>query len=276
MILFLAENDCKSALETCIKAIDTLTLRPSLPRAKMMSFALNALFCYSQLRIFNTPETLSIIETCNRLTPVGSILWFKVHEVEVQHYLYAGEYDKALDKSKAALSHPKFNALTGINADIWRVYAGYFHLLAQLGALDAGAVASVYGPIDPHFFDYEIRIFRTAKEDMNIPVMMIPIYFGALKGELEALGRSKESLEQYTKRHLLIRKNVRSAAMMRLLFALEEMAYDAKSAQKKIKKNLSAFKSTPIELNEFSSAIEIIPYDHLWQLICRYKKIEIH
>jgi hypothetical protein len=271
---FMAGNDCRSALTVCQKAIDFIESRPHVnSNAKLTSFYVNGLACCTQLKIFTPEPAQQLIKRCYDLSPEFGINRIKVLETEIQHYLYAPKYTLALNRFETAKKHPRFSSLKGINAEIWKIYAGYFYLLARLGEMNMTTVLEITGDIDPDLIDYNITVFKKDKEGMNIPILMLPVLVGALEGQIEGHVRTKDALIQYAKRYLKKQKNIRSNAMLDFLLAIETYTYQKKAALKIIQKTLDTFQQVPIELSEQSSAIEIIPYETLVQLICRERNI---
>jgi hypothetical protein len=143
-----------------------------------------------------------LIKRSYDLSPEFGINRIKVLEVELYHYLSAKNYEKALEIYTTVQNHPRFPFLKGTNAEIWKVYAGYFHLLSKLMAIDDRKVIAVIGNINTNLIDYSITEFKKEKGGMNIPVLMLPVLTGTLEGQIEGHVRTKEALAQYAKRYL--------------------------------------------------------------------------
>jgi hypothetical protein len=160
-------------------------------------------------------------------------------------------------------------------SEIWKMYAGYFYLLGQLGVMHPSVVKDAVGEVNLDTFEYDFKNLNTVKKGMNIPILMLPIYFKSMDGDMTAHGRSKESLKMYMYRHLKKHKNIRSAAMISLLLALDTLPFEPAGSKKLIKKHLKVFEDMPIELSEQSSAVEIVPYERLWHLILAHRRIRL-
>lgn len=272
---FMAGNDCKSALDLCLNAIKLIEKRDSSNAGKLVPFATNALACYTQLKILNTPETQKMIKKCYNLSPEFGINRIKVMEIEIYHYLYSQEYEKALKIYQISLNHPRKSLLKGANAEIWNIFAGYFYLMAKLELLASAKVREAVGEFDTDSIDYKVKEFKKEKEGMNIPVLMLPVLTGVLEDQIEGHVRTREAIIQYAKRYLKKKKNVRSAAMLDALLAIDNYQFANKPSLKTIRKTLKLFADVPIELSEQSSAIEILPYETLLELICKRRNIPL-
>jgi len=272
---YMAGNDCKNALQLCLQAIEHIEARGNYHSGKIAPFAANALACYTQLKITDTKETRRVIKMCYDLSPEFGINRIKVLEAELQHYLYARKYDDALLVYQKANSHPRKPYLKGANAEIWKIYAAYFYLLSKLNLIDIQSVASVIGDIDADLIDYEIKEFKKEKEGMNIPVLMLPVLVGLVEDQIEGHVRTREALVQYAKRYLKKKKNMRSAAMLDALLAVDNYQFQKKANIRVIQKTIKLFNEVPIELSEQSSAIEILPYETLLEEICKRRNIPV-
>ena len=272
-IYYLSQNNIQKSLENSHLAVNLFLKRKTSFKGHIVSFAINELACYTHLKIFDKPEVNAIIDLCLQYTTPGTLNRFKVYEILIHHYIYAERWEDALDLYQSNVNHPRFQFLSNTNKEIWKIYAGYFHLLARLKVIDDALVEEKVGTIDIDQFEYDFKVLNTVKFGMNIPVLMLPVFFKALEGELDEHGRSIESLRKYVDRHLRKRKNTRSVAMIRLLVALDKYPIQPLAAKNAIKKQLKIFKEMPIELSEQSSAIEIVPYEKLWSHLLRFRRI---
>ncbi len=273
IIFYQSRNDIAKVLEICSTGITQLKDNKAILKGQLTSLAINQLTCFAHLKIFDTPEVNESIFLCYSITSEGSLNWFKINEIVAQHYIHAERYTDALDLYEKSVRHPRFALIPEGIREPWRIFAGYFHLLASLGAIDNDLVMQKVGPIKVEEFEYDFKQLKSVKHGMNVPVLMLPVYFKALEGVLDEYGRSAESLRKYVDRHLRKRGILRSVAMINLLVALDKYPYQPRSAKNAIAKHLEEFVKTPVELSEQSSAIEIVPYEKLWALLLRYRRV---
>jgi hypothetical protein len=275
VIFYLTFHDMKMTLELCNHVIPQLQKRPTSGRGQILQFALNALSCYTHLNMFSKPEVNATIILCQNLATLGTVNWIKVNETILHHYIYEERYDDALQLYVQTINHERFAVSVGTMSEIWKMYAGYFYLLGQLGVMHPSVVKDAVGEVNLDTFEYDFKNLNTVKKGMNIPILMLPIYFKSMDGDMTAHGRSKESLKMYMYRHLKKHKNIRSAAMISLLLALDTLPFEPAGSKKLIKKHLKVFEDMPIELSEQSSAVEIVPYERLWHLILAHRRIRL-
>lgn len=272
-IYYLSQNNIQKSLENSQTAFHILKDKISISKGQLLSFAINELACYTHLKRFDNDRVKELMLLCDKLANYGQSNWFKVNEIITHHFIYAERYADALDLHHSSVSHPRFQFLSPANKEIWTMYAGYFHLLARLNAIDENLVIEKVGKVNIDDFEYDFKTLNTVKHGMNIPVIMLPVLFKSIEGEFDEYGRSKESLRKYVDRNLHKKKNVRSTTMIKLLIALDKFPYQPLASKNAIKKLLQTFQDVPIELSEQSSAIEIVPYEKLWALILRYRRV---
>ncbi len=274
-MFYLSKNNIQKVMDNSQTALLVLKNKKTILKGQLLSFAINELACYTHLKRFEDPRVIELINYSYQLVTEGTMSWFKVNEVIVHHYLYSEHYTEALELHYNSVNHSRFEFLSTANREIWTMYAGYFHLLARLNAIDENLVIEKAGKINIDAFEYDFKTLNTVKHGMNIPVIMLPVFFKTLERAFDEYGRSKESLRKYVDRHLHKKKNIRSTTMIKLLVALDKYPFQPLAAKNAIKKLLKIFEDMPIELSEQSSAIEIVPYEKLWALILRYRRVSL-
>jgi hypothetical protein len=186
------------------------------------------------------------------------------------HYcLFARRYKDALNIYQKCSRHEKFPTITGQIRDNWHLYGGYLHLLAALGELDTQEVISVVGEFKYGKLNNEIEVVGKDKQGMNIPLILLPVIYALVKGKFDEKEMSPEALEKYRKRYLDTDLNRRSAAFLNLLLAFSKRDHKSAAAEKKIKKELDVLASEQPQVASQTFAVEIIPYEDLWELMNR-------
>lgn len=268
IIRYMADNDGAAALLLSNEALTVLQARRNTNRGSLLSIVLQKLEILTLLRQFDEVEMAATYQYCLQLVEPSDFNWFKVHEVFFQLYLYAKEYDKALEIYALVIKNDRFITLQGNIRDVWRLYAGYLHLLATFKVLQEARVMEILGEFKLVRFFNDFEVFDRDKEGMNIPLVLLPLLFSlAEKDDLEGYGRSIEAIEKYRKRYLDNEMNRRSASFTKMLLALGKIRYEKGSAERKIKKEMAVLDSLPPQDASQSLAVEIIPYEDLWALL---------
>lgn len=259
-------NDCAGALAICNQALDILVPRKNTNRGALFSVAVQKILCLTQLRIFDG-ECDKTVTFCLEHVTEGDYNWFKLMEAYFHFCLHARRYDDALSIFTRATTHARHELLAGNARDDWRLYGGYLHLLALFGKLDQTQVETVAGPLKFSKFQSDFLILDKDKEGMNIPKMFLPVLYKLAEGTFWDSDISTDGLDKYRQRYLENELNRRSAIFMKLIIALTKKGFNPKLAERKIQQELDDLKALPPELSRQTFAVEVIPYEDLWEML---------
>ncbi len=268
VIKFLSANDCKKSVEICDEALQILQARKNSNGGALLSFAIQKLGCLTQLRQFEADDKTALY--CFSLVEEGGFNWFRVMELQFYNRIYSHRYQDALDIYAKAVQHTRFNLLNGSYRELWTLCGGYLHLLALLGKLQPKNVEEVAGFFRPVKFQNDFEVMDKEKSGMNIPRILLPIMVSIVTGAYEEeFGQSVESLEKYRKRYLDNDTNRRSAIFLRMLLALAKKSFDGDRALRKMEKEREQLKQLPPQMAGQNFAVEIIPYEDLWEMLSK-------
>lgn len=268
IIKYLSVNDIGNALQICNKAIKILEPRKNTNRGALVSLTMQKMACYTQLRIADSISVRDMLEYCLDLLEEGNFNWFRTYEVYFYHCIYSGNYDEGLEIYGKVTQSRSFALLEGSYHDNWLLLGGYLHLLAQLGTLDPAKVEEIVGPFRYGKLYNEIEVLKKDKEGMNIPLILLPVLFQLSKKTADC---SKdipiEALEKYRQRWLANDMNRRSDSFLKMLIAFSQKDYATAAAEKKINKELEVLKSLTPDVAGQTWAVEVVPYETLWELL---------
>ncbi len=267
IIKYLSQNDCENVLKVCDEAIVNLQNRKNTGRGALFSIAIQKFTCLMQLRRFDSGEAEATFIFCLKTIEEGDFNWFRLHEVYAIYCLHARQYDKALQIFTTGYTHPRFNMLSGTIRDNWNLLEGYFHLLTIFNKLRTETVTKVIGEFRLSRFVNDMEVLTKDKEGMNIPLVFLPILYHVASGTLHQSTISIDAIEKYRKRYLDNDLNRRSACFLNLMTALSRKPFELKSAERKIEKELAILQKEAPQVSRQTSAIEIIPYEDLWQTL---------
>lgn len=269
ILKFMSKNDSQSALELADNALITLQKRKNTNRTDLFTLAIQKLSCLTHLRMFEHQEGEAVVAYCLKLIEKSSFNWFRLMETYFQYCMYAKNYNKALEIYDLVRKSERIGTLTGNVRDSWQLYGGYLHLLVQFKKLDIKTVEKITGPFKMVRFNNDFEIFDRDKEGMNIPLFLLPLLYSLAQGSdhEEEYGRSVDAIEKYRKRYLDNDLNRRSASFTNMLLALGKIEFEQASAERKIKKEMAVLTSLPPQEAGQSLAVEIIPYEDLWEML---------
>ena len=268
IIKYSSINDVNSAMRLCDEALGILKHKVNTNRSTLVNFTIQKIAFYTQLRYDDNAVVKDLFHYCLNILEEGDFNWFRIHEVYFYHCIYSSFYGEDLEVYRKIIKVENFQFLAGIFHDNWLLLGGYLHLLAKLGALDPSEVENIVGPFRYSKLFNDIEVLKKDKEGMNIPLILLPVLMLLSQKPSE---RSKEipieALEKYRQRWLANDMNRRSNSFLKLLIAFSQKDYSATTYEKKIKKELDILKSETPQVAGQNFAVEIIPYETLWELL---------
>lgn len=261
-----AVNDCKEAMAISDHALEVLKNRKNTAKNALFMVAIQKIACLIQLRIFDT-QSEDAVRLCLEYVKEGDYNWFKLMETHFHYCLHARRYEDAFQIFVLATEHSRYELLTWNARDDWRLYGGYLHLLALLGKLDPKRVEVATGSFKLSKFHSDFTVLDKDKEGMNIPRMFLPLVYNLAEGTFWDSNISPDALDKYRQRYLENDLNRRSAIFLKLLIALAKKEFNPKLAERKIQQELDEMKALPPELSRQTFAVEIIPYEDLWEML---------
>lgn len=272
-----ATHDYPALLKLISQAQAVLSNRKNINRSEVFSVTVQKIGCFTQLKPYPRAEVDQTYTFCKALIQPFTFNWFKLEESFLYYLLHHKHYDEALEVYAGAMAHQdRFETMATQVRESWNLFGGYFHLLSELGICPEEKVRAAAGDFKYTRFINDFELLDRDRLGMNIPLVLLPILFSiAKKQDLEeAYGRSLDSLEKYRKRYLDNDINQRSAAFMNLLLALSRLPFDTDSARRKIEKELAKLHEQAPQVAGQSFAVEIIPYEDLWNLLKDLKSKE--
>ena len=259
-------NDCEGVLSICTRALDILEHRKNTNKGALFSIALQKILALTQMRQFDDACEKTVAFCLERVTE-GDYNWFKLMEAHFHYCLHARRYEDALSIYTTAVQQPRYELLGGNTRDDWHLYGGYLHLLAMFGKCAAQKVEAAAGQFRYAKFINTFSILDKDKEGMNIPLLLLPVVYNIAKGTFLDSGISIEGLDKYRQRYMENDMNRRSAIFVKMLIALIKRNYEQSNADRKIQKELAELKTKPLELSRQTFAVEVVPYEDLWEML---------
>ena len=184
--------------------------------------------------------------------------WFLFQEYHLLLALHGKKYHYAQQLLLAVAQNPAIAKLRPAALEHWDLYRGYVDFVAPPRA------AMV--PQSPARWALLLPEHSRDKSGQNVAILIIQLlHYLSQQNFDEALVRL-ERLRKYQQRHLLGDQAKRSRLFLRLLRGLADTGFDPAKARKRGQTTLATLTSTPLPGNAFAE-VEIIPYEHLWELV---------
>lgn len=260
-------NDTVSTLEICDRALYFMDNHKNSNQGGKALVAIQKLVCQTSLRMFEKKDGFATFQYCLENTEVGTNNWFRSLEYYFHHCIHAKRYDEAWQTFKTGCQHPNYEKLKGTTRDNWHLYEGYCHLLAQFDKMDQKEVTELTGPFKFSRFINNFDVLDQDKTAMNIPLIILPVAYSIAAGTYQEQYFSIEGLEKYKRRHLTKELNLRSILFLKLLTILVSNPFEDPHADIKLKRYLNQLRNETIQISRQVVAVEIIPYEDLWEML---------
>ena len=177
-------------------------------------------------------------------------------------------YQQAAEILLRVSVEPSIIRLDDIWLQQWRIRSAYIHFLVKIELID---LARSGRKRVPNFrlgkFLNEVPHYSKDKRGLNISILVAQFIILLANKKYGQLIDRSEALSKYSYRHLKNNQNLRSNCFIRMLLALVKADFNPIRATRYAQKYIDKLGSTQMNLNEYSTDIEIIPYEDLWQII---------
>ena len=184
--------------------------------------------------------------------------WFKLNEIYLHLAIYNKNHKLADKIIHSVFENKAFEKLLDEEKENWKLFKDYFQL-----------INAYYNDIrDFNFksFNKEIPRYDKEREGYNVAVIILQFLFYVEKQELDELTMRRDELKRYMANHFKENFSYRSRTIYKLLNIVVENKLDFKAIQLKSRYLVKKLNENQIVGNAYQE-LEIVPYDHLWDLI---------
>jgi len=219
--------------------------------------ALLKMVCFLYLRDYENGKINA--EEAQRYYAKGSNNWFVLMENYFLLTMHTGKYENAIRVFEEVIHHPRFQYLSAEKQEGWRIFDAYLNYLfpGQLKSKEFKLMK----------FLNEVPIFSKDKAGFYPAVLIAQVLFLIDRGEEDHLEKIIESLRIYSSRHLNGKKAPRTTLFIKMLRQLVNYHYDAQKIKSKTRLHLEKLKAHDITSAIEVDAVEIIPFESIWDII---------
>jgi len=265
-----SRNDYAATARVCEDAIAFFTQKPFESNLALQAFYYQLIVCYIQLQEFEKGQ--AIIEQYQVIFEEGSFNWYKLQELFFLLAMYTRHYSEATQLCDSV--YKKLRKNPGIPAHItetWTIYEAYVHYLLHIGKV------VLPDGFEPKFkigkFLNETPTYSKDKQGMNIPILVVQILFAISDRNKEQSIDRIEAIEKYCSRYLKQNETFRSSCFIKALLQIPAGAFRPEQVAARAQKYIDQLRAQPLEVAYQTHEIEIIPYEHLWDMAIETMKL---
>lgn len=259
----LERSDYQELLKSCNAALQYLEGKPYDIQNPKAVFYYMKVIAYTYLGKYE--EGHEAAEAGLALAAEGTASWFSALEVYLYLAIHTRKYDKAFDLYHCAVSHRRLSALHEAQQETWHILGAYCYILYRL----TGTPLPVGFPkFKSRKFLNEINTFTGDKTGMNIAILIAHIMLQLIENKDVEVWDRIQALAKYRERYLIDNSFVeRSEIFFKILMVLVKSGFRRDIFRSRMEPYLHALHKLPLQLTNQVHELEIIPYEHLVQLI---------
>lgn len=257
-----SRNDYAATAQVCEDAITFFKAKAFESNLPLQAFYYQLIVCYIQLQEFEKGEL--VIEQYQSIFEEGSFNWFKLQELFFLLAMYTQHYNKAFEVSEMVQKKLRTGSHPTQISEMWKIYEAYVYFLMLQKKVDIpqGYVSK----FKVAKFLNEIPTYSKDKQGMNIPILIIQILFTISERNFNQSIDRIEAIEKYCSRYLKQNETFRSSCFIKALLQIPAASFHQEMVVKKAQKYIDMLHTQPLEVAYQTHEIEIIPYEHLWEM----------
>ena len=261
-------HDYRSQINICEKALTEIQSRALTSSAKLLTFKMYSGISYLNLNDYKNAEQIlnSILEEFN-LTP-GLGPWLNVFNYLFLIKIVNKEYSLACEILENVLELSNFKKLDKNWKDHWLIKEAYINFLIRIEKIDSNtAIGLAKRNFRLNKFLNTVSFTNKDKSGLNVSTLIVQFLFLLIQNKTEELYDKLDALKQYTHRYLKKDNTLRSNLFIRMLMTLPKSDFHPVRVEARTKDFWKKLQATPMMVSEQSHEVEIIPYEHLWEIV---------
>lgn len=261
------KKDYVAAKKTCKQHIDYFLNKNYEAHVPLQILFYQQLIFAFNLKQFS--ERIELTQICEQYLREGTYNWFKYQEVLLQMALREGDYASAFDIHYHTTKHPRFLLLPENVTEVWTVIRAHLYFLALSQTVEFNPKRFLIKSFRAKKFSNETILYSKDKRGLNISIQIVQFLILLVENKRAEAIDQVEALGQYAYRHLRKEEYLRSRIFIRMLLSIPLSGFDSTEFELKNERNWQKLISTESSKNAELSEIEIIPYERIWEILCK-------
>ncbi|MEM8529037.1 MAG: hypothetical protein AAGG68_30680 [Bacteroidota bacterium] len=198
--------------------------------------------------------------------------WFLDHYYSMMLSLRFGHYEEAYESFELLDGNKKLKNQTDQITEGISVARAYFHYLAAIGKVRESATTN----FNLRTFLRKIPTFARDKGGLNIPILIVQILLLLQQEKYEEITTRLEALKKYGGKYIKAQDRPRVTCFINMLARISMSRFHKEATSRNTKKFRERLRQFPIEKYGQNYAIEIIPYEYLWEMIMEGLDNQMH
>ena len=263
-MIYSGVNNYEDTLIACDRMINVFEAKPYTAAVPLQIAYYQKVICHIHFRDYENGKRDA--EHCIELIEHGSFNWFKYMELYFILLMHTQKYQEAYELYKDAVSHKRFKFLPENISEIWNIYKAYLHYLMDMGKVVPREGDKSFTTFKLNKFLNELPTFSMDKRGVNIAILVLQIVFLVKNQKYNRVIDYMEAIEKYVSRYLNQGDTIRSKHFIKMLLTIPSSSFHQAGVERKSKSHFEKLMNVPMASANSAHKIEIIPYEHLWEM----------
>lgn len=192
--------------------------------------------------------------------------FFRYKSLEFTLYSCTLDYNLLFTLTEEILSKKKLKEFK-VHHEEWTIRDAFVNILVEAEKIDPKILGTSKRKFKLNRFINEVEFYSKDKRGANISVLVIQLIHFLIRKDYDKIVDRLDALNQYTFRYLRNDDTLRSNCFIKMLLKLPEAEYHPLRTERYVAKYKKKLSENPFEISMKEVAIEIIPYEHLWDII---------
>ncbi len=262
---FTINNDLEKSIDISKKSVSLMKQSQYIPKYKLYAAYKDIMSTYLKLKDFENAKIY--LDKTMEVLIKKHFNYFKLKSIEYTIYANQKDYDALFALTAEVLSYKSLKEFKA-NLQEWKLREAFSNILLETGKISKDLLNNL------HFKEFRLRkfmnevdLFTKDKRGTNISILVVELMHFLVKKQYDKVVDKLDALNQYTFRYLKNDHTLRSNCFIKMLLKLPEAEYHPLRTERYVKKYEQKLKENPFELSLKVVDVEIIPYEHLWEII---------
>jgi hypothetical protein len=195
--------------------------------------------------------------------------WFNLQEYRLLLAMHTNHYLEASQIFHTTVEQSNFKQLSEGLKERWLVFQAYMHYIYKSQKVKTIRLMTQNSKIDFKLSDFidDRPTYAKNRRSINIAILSIQILFYLEKMDTEGMSDCIQTLEAYTRRYPKKDANYRSECFIAMLVEMWREDFRFYQTRKNAEKHYTELISTTMEYRGGNKAIEVLPYEVMWNTI---------
>jgi len=258
-------NEHEKSINIAKKSVSLIKESQHTPEYKLFAAYKDIMSTYLKLNDFDNAKVY--LDKALGLLTKKQFNYFSLKSIEYTIFANQKDYDSLFLLTKDIISSKSLKEYKN-SLQEWKLREAFANVLLESGRINVELLNKMdVKEFRISKFMNEISLFTKDKRGTNISILVVELIHFLIKKQYDKVADKLDALNLYTFRYLKNDHTLRSNCFIKMLLKLPEAEYHPLRTMRYVKKYEQKLKENPFELSLKNIDVEIIPYEHLWEII---------